>query len=345
MQTTSAMERLRSVPADGFVSAGAPCRQVVEVTAPSTTRVPKKSWAKMPWVIASGRLSSVTRRPPITPCTITIASAAQPSRRTQRTVIDALQEERQDQGGQTDQRPQQAVGVLVVDPAGHLREGIEEHVVAERGGPVRHRQARLGGSDQPADAEQQQRGGDGDDHEAAGPGAHHRFDPPARTEHRADSGKRGRDQHRPGNPPESGRNHPARLGSTEEAAQDQQVEQTADQPGCRAGAEPAPADAPQPVSACDQTAQHQHQQQRAGQQDAGQPAEVAHRPHRDGGAETEGENGGAWRVVPDGGSLDRTHVLHPHGGAEIVASSAEPDDNARLASRESPPGHESPASW
>ncbi len=54
---------------------------------------------------------------------------------------------------------QQAVAVLVEDSADHLRRGVEEHVVAERRGPVRDRQGGARVGDEPADQDQDEGGG------------------------------------------------------------------------------------------------------------------------------------------------------------------------------------------
>ena len=74
----------------------------------------------------------------------------------------SLHGEGQHQCGQADQRAEQAVGVFVIDTAGHAAERVQEHVVAEGVGPVHDGQPFLRTGHQAAGDDQQQGCGGGE---------------------------------------------------------------------------------------------------------------------------------------------------------------------------------------
>ena len=99
--------------------------------------------------IGSGRYQS-TVMPPRMPCVITAASAMIAQSSDPRTRLGAPQPDGEHEDQKAHGAGDEAMRVLEPDAAHHLVEREEEHEVAVRVRPVRHREPRLRARDQPA---------------------------------------------------------------------------------------------------------------------------------------------------------------------------------------------------
>ena len=193
--------------------------------------------------------------------------------------------------GDPDQHPVEPVGVFVEDPALHLRERIEQHVVPEGVRPVRHRQPGLHAGDQPAADDQHEDGRRRDEREEARRGDRHgsiRAESSSSDEG-AESAEHPGGHEEPGDPEESRDEDGAVITAAEEAADHQEVDGGADQ--ARRDARANRAEEP----ARGESAEREDEQLRGEHQFAeGEPGlhegDVAECPHHRGRGESESDD-------------------------------------------------------